>query len=187
MTVAEPTDEVLMTDVARGDRIAFDRLARRHLPRVYRIARAALPGRAEAEDTAQDVFARVWIYAPRWRAGDAKFTTWLYRVTINCCHDTARKNKAGRMMEIGDDLPDTTDTEGRYAATEADRHIAAAVRALPERQRLAIQLCYLDDLPTREAADAMGLKLKALEGLLVRARRTLREKLDKKENLNDRR
>ncbi len=105
MDMKAVTDEELMARTAQGDRQAFDTLVKRHMQRVYSLSRGMLNRKPDAEDVTQDVFTRVWVYAPRWRAGEAAFTTWLHRITVNCCYDQLRKHGSdAKKMEIPDDL-----------------------------------------------------------------------------------
>lgn len=174
------SDEELMVRVAAGDRLAYDALARRHLNRVYAIARGMLKSQTAAEDAAQDAFTRLWIYAPRWAEGKAAFTTWLYRIVVNCCHDHLRKTRQDRnSLEIPEDLAENgPDGEAIYAKRQQDERVKAALQALPDRQRTAVLLCYFQGMTNPEAAAAMDMHVKALEGLLVRARKTLRGLLE---------
>jgi len=180
MDMKAVTDEDLIARAATGDRQAFDALVRRHMQRVYTLSRGMVNRQPDAEDVTQDVFTRVWIYAPRWRPGEAAFTTWLHRITVNCCYDHLRKHGAeARKMELPDDLaaPDR-DPEGKTEERQKNARVRAALQELPERQRMAVTLCYLEELTNVQAAAAMKIHLKALEGLLVRARRSLRPVLE---------
>lgn len=169
-----------MARVATGDRHAFDLLARRHLNRVYSIARGIVKAQNEAEDVAQEVFTRLWIYAPRWQAGKAAFTTWLYRIVVNACHDQLRRTRQDRTsVEVPEDMAGAgPDGEQIFARRQQEDKIRAALESLPERQRMAVLLCYFQGLTNPEAAKAMDMHVKALEGLLVRARKTLRGLLE---------
>lgn len=180
MDMKAVTDEELMARTAKGDRQAFDTLVKRHLQRVYSLSRGMVNKKPDAEDVAQDVFTRVWVYAPRWRAGEAAFTTWLHRITVNCCYDFLRKHGSdAKKTELPDDLASTEkDSEAKYADRQKNARIREALALLPERQRMAVTLCYLQEMTNVEAAEVMEIHLKALEGLLVRARRTLRPALE---------
>lgn len=175
----EQKDEELMARVAGGDRLAFDALAKRHLNRVYSIARCMVKAQADAEDVAQEVFTRLWVYGPKWEAGRSAFTTWLYRIVVNCCNDHLRKFKRDG-GEVPEDLP-SSDPGGEaiVAQRQQDEKVRAALRALPERQRIAVTLCYFEGLTNPEAAAAMDMNIKALEGLLVRARKAMKGMLEK--------
>lgn len=176
----DPSDDTLITAVAQGDARAFDLLVKRHLKRVYNIAYGMVYNPADAQDVAQDAMMRVWMYAPSWRAGESAVTTWLHRIAVNCCYDFLRKKS--RQPQGSEMLPDIqdmrTDTESDYAEAEKKKRLRAMLRSLPERQRIAVTLCYLDEMSNAQAASVMGVHIKALEALLVRARKSLRPMLE---------
>lgn len=176
----QDSDEALMLRIAGGDRHAYDLLVKRHLQRVYAIARGMVYRQQDAEDVAQDVFIRIWIYAKRWEPGYAAVTTWLHRIVMNCCYDHLRKQSKQPLGGFDADvLPDDgKDMEGEMAAVQQQDKIRRALQDLPERQRMAVTLCYLQEMTNAEAAKVMDVHIKALEGLLVRARKALRPVLE---------
>lgn len=137
-----------------------------------------LGDRAAAEDAAQDTFMRLWQNAHRWRPEGAQFQTWLYRVASNACLDRLRRR--GRETTV-DEFPETIDNAPAaldgLLAEERRRAVAAALAELPERQRLAVALCHYQELSNIDAAAVMSISVDALESLLARGRRTLRDKL----------
>ena len=89
----EVSDAALLGLYAKGDKQAAGVLTRRLVPVLLAHAYRVLGDRAEAEDVAQDAMLRLWKIAPEWREGEAKVTTWLYRVTANLCTDKLRKRR----------------------------------------------------------------------------------------------
>jgi RNA polymerase sigma-70 factor (ECF subfamily) len=171
-------DDDLMQLVGEGDREAFGRLVERHVDRCVAIAQRSLGGRAsEAEDVAQDAMLRLWRHAPRWQAGRAQVSTWLYRVVVNLSIDHARKNKryGGEVPE--DTVDETPDAYDALASEYVSKAVRDAIEQLPERQRTALVLCFYEGMSNADAADAMELSVGAVEQLLVRARRSLRVSL----------
>jgi len=131
----------------------------------------------EAEDAVQEAFLRLWTHAARWRPGQAKFETWLYRVTLNKCYDRLRR-KPTLELEAAAHIADPA--RGPLAVLESAglaAEVEAALAQLPERQRAAILLCHYQERGNIEAAENLGLSVEALESLLARGRRTLRIKL----------
>ena len=171
-------DEDLMRRVAEGDERAFAALVERHLNAAYAIARRVLRDAAEAEDAAQEAFTRVWTHAAEFRADKAGFATWFRRILVNGCLDSLCRRRDTVPEDLDALLAELVDPDaGPEARTGAARDAARlqlALGRLPERQRLAVVLCYFEDLSNPEAAQAMGLHTKALEGLLSRARDQLR-------------
>jgi RNA polymerase sigma-70 factor (ECF subfamily) len=170
-------DEDLMLRVGTGDAEACRVLVERHLGRVVAFADRVLGSASEARDVAQDVFTRVWTSAASWRPGSARFTTWLHRVALNLCLDRLARRRETSL----DDAPDPADPAAnparRVEEDETARVVGAAVASLPERQRIALALCQYQGLRNDEAAEIMDVTVEALESLLARARRTLRERL----------
>lgn len=173
---ADP-DAELVARVGARDASAVRVLVARKLPRLLALATRMLGDRSEAEDVAQETFLRIWNHAPRWRDGEARFDTWLYRVVLNLCHDRLR----GRREEPVDVLPEVPDTQPEPAAhaelRSRDASVRRALAALPPRQREALVLQYYQDMSNVEAANLMGITVEALESLLARARRNLRAQL----------
>ncbi|WP_420816148.1 RNA polymerase sigma factor [Paraburkholderia phosphatilytica] len=167
-------DAELVERVGQRDAAAVRTLIARKLPRLLRLATRMLGDRMEAEDVAQEAFERIWTHAPRWKAGEAKFDTWLHRVALNLCYDRLRAHRETPV----DDAPDVADhaaTPAEHAERQSrDAQIRAALSSLPARQREALVLNYYQELSNIEAAALMGISVDALESLLARARRNLR-------------
>lgn len=169
-------DTELMRQIAAGESWAFDLLVRRHLPRAVRTARGILGSDAEAEDVAQESFLRLWRHASSWISAEeagAKFSTWFYKVIVNLCIDHKRK----RAFVPLDDIPEPLDARGN-AEAEMQRNqeairVQKSIARLPDRQRAAFVLCFYEECSNREAAEILGIGVKALESLLVRARKQL--------------
>ena len=170
-------DAELVRRAGLGDARAAESLVRAHIGRVLGLARRILGDAAEAEDVAQEVFLRLWRHAPRWRSGGARLTTWLHAVALNLCRDRL----ARRRETLVDDPPEVPDPRpspaGAVEQQEIGHHVSRALLTLPPQQRAAIALCHYQGLRNTEAAEALGVSVAALESLLARGRRTLREQL----------
>lgn len=167
-------DAELVERVGRRDPAAVRALVERKLPRLLRLAMRMLGDRMEAEDVAQEAFERIWTHAPGWKAGQAKFDTWLHRVALNLCYDRLRAHRETPVDEAPD-LPDNAATPAEHMEQRSRAmQIRAALAALPARQREALVLNYYQELSNVEAAALMGISVDALESLLSRARRNLR-------------
>lgn len=167
------SDDALLVLFANGDRAAARALTLRLTPRVLAHAQRLLGNAAEAEDVAQEAMLRLWKVAPDWRQGDAKVTTWLYRVVANLCTDRLRK---ARPLPL-DAAPEPLDTaQGADAALQGAARVDALQKALvrlPRRQRQAVVLRHLEDLGNPEIAGIMEISVEAVESLLTRGRRAL--------------
>ncbi len=120
---------------------------------------------------------RVWVNAPRWRP-EAAFRTWLYRVVVNLCLNERRRPSDVPLDHAGDPADPAPDAGAALEARERDLKLAAAIDALPARQRAAIVLTYQEGLGNAEAAAVLDTSVSGFETLLVRARRALRATLD---------
>lgn len=176
--MSKPSDEDLMSAIAKGDQKAFNLLTSRHLKMVYAIALRRLKHPSDAEEVTQDVFTRLWQNAPKWEA-EAKISTWLYRVCVNRAIDMLRRRKP--MTDINDvpEIPDTADNALQtLEIKDRKTQLEKALGNLTNEQRDAIQLVYFSEMRQQEAADSLGLNLAALESLLRRARKKLHTVLD---------
>ncbi|MEM9438704.1 MAG: RNA polymerase sigma factor [Pseudomonadota bacterium] len=178
--MSEVSDEALLVLYANGDKSAASSLTLRLVPRIMAHAYRMLGDRAEAEDVAQEAMLRLWKIAPDWRQGEAKVTTWLYRVTANLCTDRLRKVKHSDL----DDAPEVAD-----GAPSADQKMIAQARAdalnralseLPERQREAVVLRHIEGLTNPEIAEVMDISVEAVESLTARGKRALAQALGKR-------
>lgn len=169
-------DEDLLAAYALGDAAAARALTMRLTPLAFGHAFRMLGGdRAEAEDVVQDALLRLWRAAPEWRAGEAKVSTWLYRVVANLCIDRLRKGKRGGPGL--DDIPEPVDAAPSVAAQLQQKARADALQEalmqLPERQRQAVILRHIEGLGNPEIGQIMDIGARAVESLTARGKRAL--------------
>lgn len=163
--------------VASGDRRAFHILVVRQLPRSHAIARRMLVSPEDAEEAIQDAFGKAWKHARRFNPDKAAFGTWFYQILTRTCLDMLRRNGATHapLDDAAEQIPDgSDDPEAALIVRTEGGRVRSAVQSLPDRQRAAVVLCYFEDMTNPEAANVMGIHVKALEGLLSRARKNLR-------------
>jgi RNA polymerase sigma-70 factor (ECF subfamily) len=181
-------DEALAVERARaGDRKAFRWLVERHEGRVFQLARRQLRDDEAARDVAQDVFIKAYRNLDRFE-GRSRFSTWLYRLTMNQCHDWRRRELARPSGHAGDAGTDTvealvaSDPHGDpvRAGERADlrRGLARAIEALPEDMRTTLVLREVDDLPYAEIARIQDIPKGTVMSRLHNARRRLRRELE---------
>jgi len=175
---ADVDDAQLLAQVQEGDRAAFTLLVRRHADRFYRIAYRFTSVRMEAEDVVQEAFVKLWERPGMWQADrNTAFTTWFHRVVINLCLDRQKKKRPLPLMDEMQ-IRDTRETHEETMIQNQQQHMLEVwIAALPERQRAALNLCFYEGLSNQEAATIMGVRLKALQSLLMRAKTTLKEQL----------
>jgi RNA polymerase sigma-70 factor (ECF subfamily) len=181
------SSEDLMARIARGDDDAFEILVNRHQTSILNLIYRFIGDRAQAKDLAQEVFIRVWQAAKTYRP-EAKFTTWIYRITANLCFNelkSARRKKWFSFNWSDEDSEHTIEeilsdnapsAEDLLLEKERSRQISDALQSLPENQRMALVLKRYDGLSYQEIAQIIGCSVSAVESLLVRAKRNLQEK-----------
>lgn len=175
MTQPSPTDDALLVLFANGDKRAARELMDRLSPRAFSVAMRVLGNAAEAEDVTQDAMMRLWKVAPDWVPGQAKVSTWLYRVVMNLCLDIKRRARSGN---VGlDQVPEPEDGAQSAADQMQDASrwdaLQTALMALPERQRQAVVLRHLEELANPEIATVMEISVEAVESLIARGKRAL--------------
>lgn len=174
MAVFSETDQI--AKAASGDRAAQSALVNRHMPMIYRVSFRMLGNKQDAEDVTQETFLRAWKVLPDWQP-KAKFSTWACTVAMNLCRDRLRKKKPVLMETLPEQLDQGLRPDQALASQEAKTRIEAHIAALPERQKEALTLCALEGFGNKEAAAMLEITVHALEGLLGRARRTLKAAL----------
>ena len=174
ITDSAPEDSALIRRIAHGDKDAFSVFLNRYLGAMVAFARRYIGNRSDAEDIAQEAFTRVWTHADSWRETGASPRSWLYRITYNLCIDELRKKRP--LLEehdlVSEDTPEKRLTQDIDEAT-----LRQMINALPDRQRSAIWLSAYHGLSNKEASEILGTTVEAMESLLTRARRNLRERL----------
>lgn len=166
-------DDALMVLYANGDQQAAQSLLFRHAPRVLALSKRLLWDAVEAEDVAQEAMLKLWKIAPSWRQGEAKVSTWLYRVTSNLCTDRLRKKRGTNLDDIPEPADDSPSVESQLILTNRATALEQAMHELPERQRLAVTLRHIDELPNPEIAQIMEISVDAVESLIARGKRSL--------------
>ena len=167
------SDDALMVLYANGDTQAARALTYRHAPRVLALSRRLLQNTAEAEDVAQDAMLRLWKVAPNWRQGEAKVSTWLYRITSNLCIDRMRKKKGSNLDEIPEPVDDKPSIESQMQLKDRVTALQVAMAQLPERQKLAVTLRHIEELSNPQISQIMDISVDAVESLTARGKRAL--------------
>lgn len=181
-SLADASDDALLYAIGQPDHRAAQQagaeLVNRHLSYIVHICRLKLGNQAEAEEAAQDVFLSVWKNAGNWQSGNAKVTTWLYRIAANRCIDLLRRRRVTVDIDaIAEPVDETADSEAAQMLADRHRLIATAMEGLSGDQKRAIELVYFAEMKQGEAAEMMGMTLAALESVLRRARTKLHEEL----------
>ena len=173
------SDTELVARARQGDEAAFEQLVLRHQRYVFNLAYRVLGDYTEAEDITQEAFVRVWRGLSGFR-GQARFTTWLYRIVHNLCLNRLpglqRELLQTEPVEevLADPGPSPADL---FAVREQMAFLHAQMDRLPEKYRLVLTLRYLQHLSYDEIAAALEMPMGTVKTHIHRARRLLRERL----------
>ena len=162
---------------AAGDNRAARQLAQSLLPPVLRYAQRMLGDAAEAEDVAQEAMMRLWRVAPEWRTGEAKVSTWVYRVTANLCVDRLRRKGAIGLRETDEPVDPSRSALDHVQDQSRVDALQAALLDLPARQRQAVVLRHIEGLSNPEIGEIMDISARAVESLTARGKQALAERL----------
>lgn len=182
----QPTsrERELVAKVVAGDRRAFTELVEPFIPRLLATSQRMLGVHDQAEDAVQNALASAWIV--RARLDPARpVLPFLTTITLNKCRDKLRRRKAAQFLGFGNAaiLDLASDTAPSPEIEAVDRQLLqrthAEIQRLPLRHREALILVAIDGRSQSEAADLLGISEKAVEALVYRARKTLREKVSR--------
>jgi RNA polymerase sigma-70 factor (ECF subfamily) len=183
------SDADLVTRFQEGDDAAFEWLVRRHQDAVFRTCLRFLSEYEEAVDCAQEIFVRVYKTLSGFRR-ESRFSTWLYRVTVNACKNRASSLQFRRRRRMFS-LDTARDPDGRaveikngrlsphreYEKKEEREAVERAIHGLPEDQRAVVILRDIENLPYDEIARITGFAQGTVKSKLFRARKRLAEEL----------
>lgn len=172
-------DEGLMTLIQKRDHEAFTQLVKRYTRMFYAAAYRMCSDQDMAEDIVQDALLKLWNNPDLWdSARGAKFSTWFYRVVTNQAIDAMRKIKNTKGSDVLERMSDDRDSQHEVLEDAEEQAIMEEViQTLPERQKIALNLCFYEGLSNKEAAEILGVGVKGLESLLMRAKAGLRDEL----------
>lgn len=174
-------DQALMERIAQGESQAFRSLSDQYLKAIVNFSYRIVQNHAEAEEIAQETFLRVWQKADTYQP-KAKLSTWLFAIARNIAIDRTRKRgRKAEAFDLDDERdasPDSTGPSQLLAQKEAHLGLERVLAELPERQRSALALCHEEGLSNPAIAEVLGISVEAVESLLARGRRTLRQLLN---------
>lgn len=175
------SDEELVELAKSGDRRSFGTLVLRYQDPVYNLACRTIGDRNLAYDAAQDAFLRAWRSIATFK-GESKFSSWIYRITVNCCMSQLRR----RGISFDAEPPEVMETMGNPSATtehfsrtiENQDLVENLLKRLPPLYRTIVTLHYLQGMDCREVADITGCPLGTVKAYLHRARALMRRLVD---------
>ena len=150
----------------------------RHLDRLHGLAWHMTGDRAQAEDIAQETFLRFWQAAPKWdENGNATILTWMRRVATRLCIDEKRRKRPIYTDLVPEKIDPAPRADIELVRSEMSQRVQAAILNLPDRQRAALVLSFYQHQSQKDGAAIMGIKEKAYESLLSRAKASLKYSL----------
>jgi RNA polymerase sigma-70 factor (ECF subfamily) len=183
--ITPDSDEALVWKARNGDFSAFERLFERHRDLVYRYSYQMAPRRDDAEDIVQEVFIKAYQNLKRYR-DEAKFTTWLLRITANQGTDRARMHNRRQNLEKREAAGSLTwMTVGNYSEDPIDNlerdqqraMLRDAIAGLPEHHRNAVIFRDIQEMEYDDIAEFFGCSVGGAKLRVLRARRALRDRL----------
>jgi RNA polymerase sigma-70 factor, ECF subfamily len=184
------TDEELVARASAGEVDAFNQLVTRWERPIYALAYRTLGREEDARDVVQEAFLRAY-RGLRGFKGEAKFSSWLYRITLNLCRDWIRRERRTPLVQVpeGVDPVDLADervapqesVEELVARREMSHAVAKAMAELPEEQRTAIMLKEYHGLTFQEIADMLDCPLSTVKTRLYQGLSVLRRRLERRQ------
>lgn len=174
----DTSDEVLLNRIKLDDQNAYRILVDRYLGKLWRLGVNVLCNESEAEEVVQEVLLTVWKNRHKWDDAEAKFSTWVYRVTLNRCIDIKRKRRPTTDTEI---IEKTMPSEATLAADkmliedENKQHLKETLERIPPKQKEALLLYYYEELNVKEISVRISTTEDGVRSLLKRGRKNLRD------------
>jgi RNA polymerase sigma-70 factor, ECF subfamily len=183
------TDEELVARSIAGDTESFNQLILRWERPIYALAYRQIGREDDARDVVQEAFLRAFRALPGFK-GQAKFSSWLYRITLNLCRDWMRRERRAPFVQPSDgaeadDLISSAPSHAESIETvvtrnDLSRRVASAMRTLPEEQRSAIILKEYHGLTFQEIAELQGCPLSTVKTRLYQGLTVLRRELERR-------
>ena len=177
------SDEKIIGDIRAGNPRRYSALVERHKDRAMTLAVRLVGNHHEAEELVQDAFVRASNHLDQFR-GDAKFSTWFYRILYNVCmtrvtrrspaHDTVNVDDAAVMDKLTLTMQDGSPLE-RLEDAELQEIIRFEIEALPEKYKTHVTLFYVQEMSYEQIGEVLGLPVGTVKTNLFRARARLRE------------
>lgn len=189
------TDNEIIRSVLQGNSDDYRFLVEKYQQMVFRTCIGFVHSKDDADDLTQDVFIQAYQALQRFK-GDSAFSTWLYRIAVNASLNKVRKSPLKNLLQRIENYTDKKneqealvsvsngdDPENMLIRQEQIEAVRHALDTLPENQRTAIILSKYDDLSQKEIAEIMNTTEGAVEALLQRAKKNLRDKLSAKKKI----
>jgi len=173
-----PSDEGIVERVRNGEAEAFEVLVRRWEPRIYRLALRLLEHPEDAREVTQETFLAAFRKLHQFR-GRARFSSWLYRIALNCCYDRLRERRVAPVpLEEADGIVAEEKVLGQIHKKQVAERVRRAVRALPLEMRQVIILKEYEGLTFEEIAEILDIPVSTAKTRLYAGLDHLRKRLE---------
>jgi RNA polymerase sigma-70 factor (ECF subfamily) len=169
-------DQLIIDQILAGQKELFRLLVQRHEQAVYGMGLSFFRNPEDASDFAQDVFLKAFRSLARFE-GRSRFSTWLYRIAYNTAVNSVTRKKDYRSLAEDEDVPDGETPERKTLREAAREAVQAAVRELPDRYRICIDLFFFYERSYQEIEAITGYPVNTIKSHVFRAKKLLREKL----------
>lgn len=180
----EQDEERLIAASQAGDQDAFAQLVQHHQRRVFNLVFRMLQNYEEANEITQETFLAVWQGLPSFR-GDARFSTWLYRIAYNCCLKQLEQRKRDHALQTAIQEAHVLqgadqDEDANFALDTLDSQalVREHLSMLPAKYRIALVLRYLQEMTYEEMAEILTIPIGTIKTHLFRARNLLKERME---------
>ncbi len=181
------TDAAVVAQVLAGDREAFGELVQRHSRQVFRVAFRVVGNEEDAEEVVQETFLRAYKRLEKFESRST-FSTWVYRIAVNCAIDLRNKRQPGPSVQISEE-PEPGEHEVQLAATDptaeqrvfgaqVKKRIAHAMTLLTETERTAFILRHMEGKSIDEIAAVLGIRSNSTKNSIFRAVKKMRQALE---------
>jgi RNA polymerase sigma-70 factor (ECF subfamily) len=183
-SIAEADETALVAASKRGDQDAFAQLVQQHQRRVFNLVFRMLQEYEEADEVTQEAFLAAWQGLPSFR-GDARFSTWLYRIAYNCALKQLEQRKRDKALQVA--VASEQIIAHANSANQIDAELEAHTRSeivrehlshLPAKYRIVLVLRHLQDMTYEEMAEILTMPIGTIKTHLFRARNLLKERLE---------
>ncbi len=183
-SAAEQDDVLLVAASKRGDQDAFAQLVQRHQRRVFNLIFRMLQDYEEASEITQETFLAAWQALPSFR-GDARFSTWLYRIAYNSALKQIEQRKRDRQLQTAMQAEQMLADAGHEGRIERELELHARqefirenLATLPAKYRVVLVLRHIQDLTYEEMAEILTVPIGTIKTHLFRARNLLKQRLE---------
>lgn len=171
-------DLILAREILAGNQASFATLAKKYRKRIFSLGYGFFRNADDAEDFVQDVLVKVYVSLSTFR-GESQFSTWLMRIAYNTAINSIKRRKEYTSLAEDFDIIDPSENPEEKHMRECSRDaIRDALKELPERYRVCVDMFFFYDMPYAEICDVTGLPVNTIKSHVFRAKKLLKERLD---------